>query len=206
MFLLCMIPSLFLLPFSPARAVGYVADRPFQIPVRLAASKHEPVKRPVMMIDPGHGGKNPGAIGISGTYEKRGILAAALHLKRKLEASGRCTVRTTRDRDVFLSLQSRLSLAERQGASLFISIHANALKQHNVCGTTVYTFATKAPDEQYAALALRESKMDSIGVTSFKHMDPELQSILSSLVVRETHFGAARLQSAAVRRLSLPSA
>ncbi len=205
-FLLRILWGLSLLSFSVVTGVADAAARTRHVPPRLAASRRKLAKRllgrPVVMIDPGHGGKDPGAIGISGTYEKQVVLATARHLKHLLEASGRYSVRMTRDRDVFLSLQRRVALAEQQGAALFISLHANALKQRNVRGASVYTFAAKASDRQSAALAQRENEHDSIGVSGFGDMDPKVQGILSGLVVRETHFGAVHLQSATVKRLA----
>ncbi len=83
--------------------------------------------RPLVMLDPGHGGKDPGAIGVSGTYEKQVALATALELKRQLESGGRYRVELTRTRDVFIPLDGRVDLAQKRGAALFVSMHADAL-------------------------------------------------------------------------------
>ena len=74
---------------------------------------------PLVVLDPGHGGKDPGTIGAAGTLEKRITLAAALELKRQLEAGGRCRVALTRGRDVFVSLDGRVELARKRQAALF---------------------------------------------------------------------------------------
>src|ERR1700761_8541500 len=87
---------------------------------------------PLVMLDPGHGGKDPGAIGVSGTYEKQVALATALELKRQLEAGGRYRVELTRNRDVFIPLDDRVDRAQRKGAALFVSMHADALSDHSV--------------------------------------------------------------------------
>src|SRR6476660_7913365 len=79
---------------------------------------------PLVMLDPGHGGKDPGAIGYSGTYEKHVSLATALELKRQLEAAGRYRVELTRTRDVFIPLDERVERAQHRGAVLFVSMHA----------------------------------------------------------------------------------
>ena len=105
------------------------------------------------MLDPGHGGKDPGAIGVSGTYEKQVSLATALELKRQLEAGGRYRVELTRARDVFIPLDDRVAQARRSGAALFVSMHADALADHSVRGASVYTLANTASDAQTAALA-----------------------------------------------------
>ena len=112
------------------------------------------------MLDPGHGGKDPGAIGVSGTFEKHVSLAAALELKRQLEADGRYRVELTRARDVFIALEDRVERAQRKGAALFVSMHADALSDRAVRGASVYTLAQTASDAQSAALARKENSAD----------------------------------------------
>ena len=112
------------------------------------------------MLDPGHGGKDPGAIGVSGTYEKQVSLAAAFELKRQLEAEGRYRVALTRTRDAFIPLDDRVAKAQAHGAALFVSMHADALSDHSVRGASVYTLADTASDAQTAALARRENSAD----------------------------------------------
>ena len=119
------------------------------------------------MLDPGHGGKDPGAIGVSGTYEKHVALATALELKRQLEASGRYRVELTRVRDVFVPLDDRVAKAQAHGAALFVSMHADALSDHSVRGASVYTLANTASDAQTAALAQRENSADRFGGPSW---------------------------------------
>src|SRR5579872_5226085 len=82
---------------------------------------------PVVMLDPGHGGKDPGAIGVSGTYEKQVALAAAEELARQLTKDGRYRVELTRRLDHFIALEERVAIAQRRGARLFVSMHADAL-------------------------------------------------------------------------------
>src|SRR5580698_1189846 len=89
---------------------------------------------PLVMLDPGHGGKDPGAIGVSGTYEKHVSLATALELKRQLEAGGHYRVELTRLRDVFIPLEERVAKAQARGATLFVSMHADALNDRAVRG------------------------------------------------------------------------
>ena len=109
------------------------------------------------MLDPGHGGKDPGAIGL-GTYEKQVALSAAFELKRQLEAEGRYRVALTRSRDVFIPLDERVAKAQAHGASLFVSMHADALSDLSVRGASVYTLADTASDAQTAALARRREQ------------------------------------------------
>ena len=116
--------------------------------------------RPVIMLDPGHGGKDPGAIGCSGTYEKHVALATALELRRQLHASGRYRVELTRTGDVFIPLEDRVDAAQRHGASLFVSMHADAISDHRIRGASVYTLSNDASDPQTAVLAERENSAD----------------------------------------------
>ncbi len=147
---------------------------------------------PLVMLDPGHGGKDPGAIGISGTYEKHIAFAAAQELARQLEAGGRCRVKLTRSRDVFIPLADRVGIAQGHGATLFVSLHADALPDHSVRGASVYTLSDTASDAQTAALAQRENSADRFG-PSLRNLPPDVANILASLVRQETRQGSARV-------------
>ena len=148
---------------------------------------------PLVMLDPGHGGKDPGAIGFSGTYEKHVSLATALELKRQLEATRRYRVEVTRLRDVFIPLDDRVESAQRHGASLFVSMHADALSDHSVRGASVYTLAQTASDAQTAALARRENSADRFIGRQWQGTSPEVSRILASLVRQETRAGSVRI-------------
>jgi N-acetylmuramoyl-L-alanine amidase len=148
---------------------------------------------PVVMLDPGHGGKDPGAIGVSGTYEKQVALATAFELKRQLEAHGRYRVALTRTRDAFIPLEDRVAKAQEHGAALFVSMHADALSDHSVRGASVYTLANNASDAQTAALAQRENSADRFGGPAWRNTPPDVARILASLVRRETRIGSGRL-------------
>ena len=147
---------------------------------------------PLVMLDPGHGGKDPGAIGITGTYEKFVALDAALELRRLLEASGRYRVAMTRHHDIFIPLETRVAIAQQHGAALFVSMHADALTDHAVRGASVYTLSNKASDAQTAALAQSENSADRYGGLPIPHVSPEVAGILASLVQRETRFESVR--------------
>jgi N-acetylmuramoyl-L-alanine amidase len=148
---------------------------------------------PLVMLDPGHGGKDPGAIGVSGTYEKHVSLATALELKRQLEAGGRYRVALTRTRDVFVPLEDRVARAQSRGAALFVSMHADALSDHDVRGASVYTLANTASDAQSAALARRENSADRYLGRDWHGAPPEVSRILASLVRQETRVGSVRI-------------
>jgi N-acetylmuramoyl-L-alanine amidase len=94
--------------------------------------------RPLIVIDPGHGGRDPGAIGVSGTLEKTITLATALELRRSLEATGRYRVALTRTRDSTISLANRLAFARQRDADLLIAIHADASPDRHARGASVY--------------------------------------------------------------------
>jgi N-acetylmuramoyl-L-alanine amidase len=164
-------------------------------------SAHPGKPMPLVMLDPGHGGKDPGAIGYSGTYEKHVALATAMELKRQLEATGRYRVALTRGRDVFIPLDERVARAQGQGAALFVSMHADALSDHSVRGASVYTLSNMASDAQTAALAQRENSADRFGSPAWRGTSPEVARILASLVRRETRVGSARLAKGLVTSL-----
>jgi N-acetylmuramoyl-L-alanine amidase len=147
--------------------------------------------KPLVMLDPGHGGKDPGATGVSGTYEKHVALAAAMELRRQLD--GRYRVELTRSTDVFIPLEDRVARAHQAGAALFVSMHADALDDHSVRGASVYTLAQKASDAQSAALARRENSADRFLGKQWQGTTPEVSRILSSLVRQETRSASARI-------------
>jgi N-acetylmuramoyl-L-alanine amidase len=103
------------------------------------------VALPVVVIDAGHGGRDSGAVGFSGTLEKTVTLAAALELKRQLEATGRYRVRMTRSDDRMVALPERVAYAEAQGAALLISIHADSAPSPIARGASVFIRAPMAP-------------------------------------------------------------
>ena len=98
----------------------------------------------LIVIDPGHGGRDPGAIGARGTYEKTITTAAANELKAILEATGRYTVILTRNSDVYVDHDDRIRIARERQADLFISIHADASQRTSVRGASMYTLADRA--------------------------------------------------------------
>lgn len=154
------------------------------------------------MLDPGHGGKDPGAIGVSGTYEKHIAFAAAGEVRRQLLLGRTCRVETTRVRDVFVPLEGRIAYAQRRGAALFVSLHADAVTDHEVRGASVYTLSDTASDAQSAALARRENSADRFGGPAFRDQPPAVANILASLVREETKAGSARLQRRVVASFS----
>ena len=191
----------FLLPGWMGEALAATSARAQSGHPAHSPAKQEPrAPAPLVMLDPGHGGKDPGAIGVSGTYEKQVALATAFELKRQLEAEGRYRVVLTRAHDVFVPLEERVEKAQAHGAALFVSMHADALADHAVRGASVYTLSNTASDAQTAALARRENSADRFGGPTY-HEPPEVARILASLVRRETRVGSVRLARSLVGSL-----
>ena len=159
--------------------------------------------RPLIVVDPGHGGVDPGTTGLSGGYEKAITLASALELQRQLEATGRYRVVLTRSRDVFVSLLRRLEIARAGGGDLFISLHADALDNRTVHGAAVYTLSENASDAEAAALAAKENKSDIIAGIDLASdaYDDEVTSILIELAQRETMNLSAEFAAAVIPEL-----
>jgi N-acetylmuramoyl-L-alanine amidase len=155
-------------------------------------------RRAVIMLDPGHGGIDPGAAATGGVFEKDIVFSYAQQLKKRLENTGRYRVLLTRDQDVFIPLGDRVRIARAAGADLFISIHADSISgSGEVRGLTVYTGSERASDADSEKLADRENKADAVaGVESGDTAD-DVSDILQDLTLRETrafsHTFAARL-------------
>ncbi|MEE1110802.1 MAG: N-acetylmuramoyl-L-alanine amidase, partial [Alphaproteobacteria bacterium] len=134
----------------------------------------------VVVIDAGHGGKDPGCIGKGGTREKDIVLSVAKKLKSKLDVNGFKTYLTRSD-DRYLKLAERASIAEKRKADLFISLHANANPSRKMKGFSIYTLSEKASDEEAKKLAEAENAADKIGVEGFTEFEENIRIALSSL-------------------------
>lgn len=143
--------------------------------------------RPLVVIDAGHGGPDPGAISPSdGLREKDVTLRIARAIRDELVRSGRVRVALTRDSDRFLVLQERYGIARRLKASLFISIHCDSVGSGLASGASVYTLSEVASDKESAKLAARENKADIIGGIDLGGTATDISSILIDLTQRET--------------------
>jgi N-acetylmuramoyl-L-alanine amidase len=144
---------------------------------------------PMVVLDPGHGGIDTGALGPRGIEEKNVTLAFADTLAAILRSDGRVRVTLTRDSDVFVPLEKRVAIARKAAASLFMSIHADTIKgAGSVAGATVYTLSDKASDREAARVAASENDADAAaGLTSVPSADEdEVKDILFDLTRRET--------------------
>jgi N-acetylmuramoyl-L-alanine amidase len=161
-----------------------------------------PIGPKIIVVDPGHGGVDPGTIGITGVREKDITLTAGRELKKALEATGRYRVVLTRDSDTFLELRHRVQVARQENADLFISIHADSIADRKVRGATVYTLSERASDKEAAALADKENKADIIAGVNLSGESDEVTTILIDLAQRETMNLSARFAQALVPELA----
>ena len=159
-------------------------------------------KSKIIVLDPGHGGVDPGAIGIRGTYEKKIVLMAAKSIKEILAKSGRYNVILTRKSDRFIPLRKRVAIARHARADLFISLHADSIKNGAVRGATVYTLSENASDREAAQLAERENKSDLIVGMDLDAESQEVTDILIDLVQRETMNQSAVFADAIVQEIT----
>ena len=145
-----------------------------------SAETKAPPKKHVVIIDAGHGGKDPGCIGKGGTREKDVVLSVAKRLRTKLDEAGFKTY-MTRTNDTYLKLAQRAEFAETHKGDLFVSLHANANPSRSVKGFSIYTLSEKASDEEAKKLAESENAADKIGVDGFTEFEKEIRAALSSL-------------------------
>lgn len=142
---------------------------------------------PIVVLDAGHGGHDPGAISPhGGDREKDVTLAIAKAIRAELLKTGRVRVALTRDSDKFLVLQDRYGIARKMRANLFISIHADSAENQDANGATIYTLSEVASDREAQRLALRENKSDIINGVNLGGADANVSSILIDLTQRET--------------------
>jgi N-acetylmuramoyl-L-alanine amidase len=170
---------------KPAIAAASVA-----VPMETAAPA-KPIagtdSRPVIVIDPGHGGLDNGTQA-SGESEKNLVLGFALALRDRIEKNGKYRVVMTRTDDTFIPLDDRVKIARNQSASLFVSIHADALPrgEGDAQGATIYTLSDKASDAEAERLAEAENRADAIGGVNLTEEPTDVADILIDLAQRET--------------------
>lgn len=183
-------PPVIATPVAPNASVAALPPRKPRTP-----GKH------IIAIDAGHGGVDPGTIGANKTYEKRVTLALARDLRDALEKTGRYKVVLTRDRDIFLRLRDRVRIAREANAELFISIHADSVRNRKTRGLSVYTLSEKASDKEAAKLAAKENKSDLIAGIDLTTESADVTNILLDLAQRETMNQSARFAQELVGEL-----
>ncbi|MCP4393237.1 MAG: N-acetylmuramoyl-L-alanine amidase [Alphaproteobacteria bacterium] len=163
--------------------------------------KNVKVKKPIIVIDPGHGGRDPGTIGFNKTREKDITLALAKQLKARLDKTGLYKVYLTRTKDKTMTLGQRIKKAKKLKGDLFISIHADSSRKRNTKGLSVYTLSERASDREAAELAEKENKADILTGMDLGNEPPEVAGILIDLARRETMNQSARLASMLLKSL-----
>lgn len=181
------------LKYSAAAATGLAA-----LPRRsLAATR----KRPRIVLDPGHGGKDPGTIAPDGYFEKTIALATGLDLYHALNETGRYDVHMTRWTDTFITLDDRVKIAQDREADLFMSMHCDHLPEADIRGASIFTLSNKASDRLAAGLAQEENSVDNTP-GSLRGTSPQVAGILASLETRATKLNSATFQSDLYNALS----
>jgi N-acetylmuramoyl-L-alanine amidase len=151
------------------------------------AGRGTPVRHvPTVVIDPGHGGVDPGAISPNGIYEKDIVLATAWEFARELAARRNYRVVLTRSTDEFLPLRERVVRARAWKADLLLSIHADALPDTEMRGLSVFTQSSQASDREAAALAVSENRADLVGGLNLSRQPRDVGNILLDLTRRQT--------------------
>lgn len=168
---------------------------PVAAPVPEAPRAYDAVQdeKPLIVIDAGHGGQDPGAIGAHKTYEKHVALAMARTLRQALLRTGRYRVALTRDSDTFIMLGERVNIARKLKADMFVSLHADSNPRPDAKGFSIYTISDTASDEEAAALAKRENAVDDLSGMDLGDVDKDVADILIDLAARETKTKSAQL-------------
>jgi len=149
----------------------------------------------LLMLDPGHGGRDPGAISKSGTQEKDITLDIARKMAEFLTKIPGVDVKLTRDSDVFLPLEERVRIGREARSDLFMSIHADSAPNPAARGLSVYTLSSKASDDLAKNIADQENKADLMGGLDIPSVDKEVTAILMDLAARQTRNTAQRVRA-----------
>ena len=171
-----------------------------QAPVQ-AQPKKSVTKKKIVMLDPGHGGQDPGAISRSGKYEKNLTLKMAKETKVLLEKAGYKVV-MTRDKDVYITLRGRIEKAHRANADLFISIHADSAASSSAKGLSIYTISETASDQEAAALAEKANKDDILFGMDLSEYQPEVGNILIDFAKTYTMDQSAKYADEVVKEMA----
>ncbi len=176
------------------------APEPYRLPM---PDVQGPADKPLVVIDAGHGGHDPGSLSLDGRYrEKDATLAIAKALRDELLASGRVRVALTRSDDRFLVLQERREIARRLKADLFISIHCDSAPGSSASGATVYTLSEVSSDQVAARLAAKENKADVINGVDLGGQSSDVGNILIDLTQRETMNASSRFADIVQREMT----
>ncbi|MDA8561507.1 N-acetylmuramoyl-L-alanine amidase [Gammaproteobacteria bacterium] len=173
--------------------------------LRLSLKKDKPHKIKIVVIDPGHGGKDPGAIGQSGTKEKDVVLSIAKKLEKLINNHPNMKAVLTRNSDKFISLRRRLQIARNSKADLFIAIHADSYFNNNASGASIYSLSNHGASSVTARwLAQKEnhSELGSVNLAGLEDQSMTLRSVLLDLAQTATHKASLRLGTSLLDSLS----
>jgi len=191
--------------FSPSEGRGAVTvpldpPAPYRLPIPAVEGRAD---KPLVVIDAGHGGHDPGSLSVDGRYrEKDATLLIAKAIRDELLKSGRVRVALTRSDDRFLILQERREIARRLHADLFISVHCDSAPGSNASGATVYTLSEVSSDQVAARLAAKENRSDIINGVDLGETSNDVGNILIDLTQRETMNASSRFADILQRRLT----
>jgi N-acetylmuramoyl-L-alanine amidase len=171
-----------------------------QTPISDNKKTPQPLKKPVIIIDAGHGGKDPGTIGVYARSKEKNItLSYAKELSKHLMKEKKYKVYLTRDDDFFIPLDKRVAKSRRKKADLFISLHANSIADNNVSGFSIYTLSETSSDKQAELLAQKENQADIINGIDFAGASKEIMKTLIDLSQRESKNSSARFAKYVIR-------
>ncbi|MGE3769957.1 MAG: N-acetylmuramoyl-L-alanine amidase [Bdellovibrionales bacterium] len=168
-------------------------------PIPRPARKPSPPR--ILMIDAGHGGKDPGAIGRRGTKEKDVVLDISRYLADKLNGVRGIQVKLTRDSDEFIPLKERVKITQESRADLFISIHADSAPDHSARGLSAYTLSQKASDAFAKAIAEQENIADLMGGVPLDSTDESVTAILYDLAARHTKNASLQAKTTLIKKV-----
>lgn len=191
------------LPEAAAPAAKSEKEEKAEAPVPPATKgKAEPEDmKPLIVIDAGHGGQDPGAMGVHNTQERDVTLNFAQNLRKALLKTGRYRVALTREDNRFIMLHERVNIARKAKADMLISLHADSNPRPEARGLSIYTLSATASDAEAAALAERENKSDIISGIDLNTTDADVANILIDLTQRETMNKSLTLADAIVANL-----
>ncbi|PTU04098.1 N-acetylmuramoyl-L-alanine amidase [Pseudomonas sp. HMWF031] len=202
----------FLLPPQDGQGHRLVLDLKTAVPLQIAQApdgiiaKPHPKRDIIVVVDPGHGGKDPGAVGSKGEREKDVVLSIAQLLAKRLKREKGFDVKLVRNDDVFVPLRKRVEIARKHNADMFISVHADAAPRLTASGASVYCLSEGGATSATARfMAQRENGADLLGATrllSLKDKDPMLAGVILDMSMNATLAASLQLGSTVLGSLA----
>jgi N-acetylmuramoyl-L-alanine amidase len=164
----------------------FIKHGPFQDNDEKETLVFNQTRKPIIVIDPGHGGRDPGAVSASGIFEKDITLTLSKKIIEVLNATGQYDARLTRINDKFISLSNRVNIARENKADLFISIHADSIRGSSISGASIYTLSNKPSDIHAAKMAARENNIITVDNNVSDLGDAGIHNFLIDLAMSKT--------------------